>query len=85
MQADDVDDEDATLRDALRLPDPLEAKEDAGMIRPSPSEPDLFVPIIVVGSFACFAVIIANEYLTRGFCPPFLSTCLFGADNGGWG
>ena len=80
------EDSDRLRRDALRLP--ANVPDDNSDDYPSslsPSEPDRFVPILAVGSFAGFLAIIANEYLTRGFCPPFLNTCLNVQQQGGWG
>ena len=85
LQESEVDE--ARQREALRLPDPLRdtGTDTAWEGSSSRSEPDLFIPILTVGSFAGFALIILNEYVTRGFCPPFLSTCINLQDSGGWG
>jgi hypothetical protein len=85
-----VDEEDAAQREALRLPDPAApaTKKDPSDWEASAGEEqrDLIIPVLAIGSFALFALIIGSEYLTRGFCPPFLDTCinLFGSDDGGW-
>ena len=92
MAADGGDSDDAARRDALRLPDadaPVTRSDenDWDSAPAGGNQPDLLIPVIAVGSFAAFALIIANEYLTRGFCPPFLDTCinLLGGTDGGWG
>lgn len=84
MQAEPDDDD---IRTALRMPDTADAALRDEVEEPTPSrssEPDLLIPIVSIGSFAGFGAIIANEYLTRGFCPPFLNTCLSVAEDNGW-
>ena len=86
------DSDDEATRQALRLPDPdkpaSKTDPDDWEVAPTTAKPDLFIPLLAVGSFAAFAAIIGSEYLTRGICPPFLDTCinfLGGDDTGGWG
>ena len=79
--------DDDGVREALRRPNPGAPKlRDDEPPTPPSSERDLLIPVLSVGSFACFGLLIANEYLTRGVCPPFLNTCFSLSDDaGGWG
>jgi hypothetical protein len=78
--------DDDGVREALRMPNPGAPKLRDEPPTPPSSERDLLIPVISVGSFACFGLLIANEYLTRGVCPPFLNTCFSLSDDaGGWG
>ena len=89
MSGEDDPSDAAARKQALRLPDPMPPDADAADDWESPSsrssEPDLFIPILTVGSIAGFSLIVLNEYVTRGFCPPFLSTCINLQESGGWG
>lgn len=78
--------DDDGVRESLRMPNPGAPKLRDEPPTPPSSERDLLIPVISVGSFACFGLLIANEYLTRGVCPPFLNTCFSLSDDaGGWG
>ena len=82
------EDDEAAQRDALRMPDPDAPPSRADENYSQKGQTDIFIPLLAIGSFAAFALIIGSEYLTRGICPPFLDTCinlLGGADDQGWG
>lgn len=79
---------DEEVREALRLPEPgaPELRDEEPPTPTTSNQPDLLIPFLSIGSFAGFGLLIANEYLTRGFCPPFLNTCFsLNNDAGGWG
>ena len=52
---------------------------------PRPSEPDLFIPIMVGVAFGGYALIILYDVLTNGICAPqFGLYCDSGVASGGW-
>lgn len=84
MGSEDDESDTATRDDALRMPkstasasdDIYDGWEEDDIVRQD--EPDLVIIGLVGASFLAFFGIIAAEYYTRGFCPPFLDYCLFG-------
>ena len=63
--------DESTIRDALRLPEqregPTPATDADDWASSETKHPDMFIPILSVGSFAGFGAIIANEYVERRY------------------